>query len=163
MSMHPIKVFCVIFLLIAAAQSNYAMIQEVPFPNLVHSSDLIVIADVEITKTVGTMPSDINVIANLIKVETPIKGEAKIGDKLKIKTYGRIEDFPTFKNGSKLLLFLKKTNDYYEVNQGIQGCWPIKNGIITGMGTGKTVEDIKNAMNTPLPKPQKTNKKPISF
>jgi hypothetical protein len=163
MSMARLKILFAIFILIAASQSTYAMIKEVPFPNLVHSSDLIVIADVEIIKTVGTMASDINVIANLVKVETPIKGETKTGDKLKIKTYGRIEDFPTFKTGSKLLLFLKKINDHYEVNHGIQGCWPIKNGIITGMGTGKTVEDIKTALNTPLPKPKKTNRKPIRF
>lgn len=161
-TMHIIA-FLSLYLTIVTTQSGFAMIQEVPLNKLVHSSELIVVANVEIVKTVGLTPYKTTVIANLIKVENSIKGNTKAGDKIKIKTFGRIEDFPTFNAGSKLLLFLNKVKDHYEVNYGIQGCWPIKNGIITGMGTGKTIEDIKKEIATPIPEKKISTKKPIQF
>lgn len=133
------------------------MQREVSFDYLVSSADAIAVVDVLAIKNVGTLPSGTCVIANLVKVDQPLKGNLAVGEKLKIKTK-TIEDEPFFEKGDKLLLFLKKEKKYYEVIAGICGCWPVNNqGKITGYGTGKTIKDVEkaieeNSQNVPLHK-----------
>jgi hypothetical protein len=131
------------------------MIIEAGLDTLAQEADLVVVADVEAVKIVGQLKSGATVIANLVKVDEPIKGQAAVGEKLKIKTYGLIEDNATLVEGSKVLLFLKKAEDHYLVHLGIQGCWPLdaKTGKLTGMGDGKTLDDVKEAVKKePAPK-----------
>jgi hypothetical protein len=140
-----------------------AMIIEVGLDELAQSADIVVVADVEAVKTVGSLDSGATVIANLVKVDEPIKGEVAVGEKLKIKTYGRIEDNAVLVEKTKVLLFLKKSEDHYLVHYGIQGCWPIdsKTGKLTGMGDGKTLEEVKDAVKKE-PAPQR-HYEPVSL
>lgn len=131
------------------------MIIEVGLDVLAQEADLVVVADVEAVKIVGQLKSGATVVANLVKVDEPIKGLVAVGEQLKIKTYGLIEDNATLVEGSKVLLFLKKAEDHYLVHLGIQGCWPIdpKTGKLTGMGDGKTLDEVKEAVKKePAPK-----------
>lgn len=130
-----------------AAAGGFAMIVPVSVENLAHGADLIVIADVEGVKSAGIMPSGPEVVANLVKVDEPLKGSAAVGEKLKIKTYRLIEDNAELKEGSRVLLFLKKVEDHYEVYYGIQGCWPIeKDGKFSGIADGRTLDEVKEAI-----------------
>ncbi len=149
------KSFAIALIFCLCALGGHAMIIEAGLDVLAQEADLIVVADVEAVKIVGQLKSGATVVANLVKVDEPIKGQAAVGEKLKIKTYGLIEDNATLVEGSKVLLFLKKAEDHYLVHLGIQGCWPIdkKTGRLTGMGDGKTLEDVKEAVKKePAPK-----------
>ena len=157
------KSLALVLLLCLCVCGGHAMIIEAGLDELVQGADLIVVADVEGVKTVGQLESGATVIANLVKVDEPVKGQAAVGEKLKIKTYGMIEDNAELVVGGKVLLFLKKVDDYYKVHLGIQGCWPIdpQTGKLTGMGDGKTLEDVKEAVKRP-PTP-KTVVEPVSL
>jgi hypothetical protein len=144
-----LKLMLALLVTIVVSPQVFSMIREVPLNKLVHSSSIIVVANVEMVKQVGKNEMDLMVMANLLNIENAIKGEIKNGEKIRVKTFAGIEDLPTFKVGSKLLLFLVNKGTFYEVNYGIQGCWPIRNGKLDGMGTGKTIEDIKKEMAAP--------------
>lgn len=158
------KILVLALILCLNVCGGHAMIIEVGLNELAGGSDVIVVADVEAVKTVGKIDSGATVIANLVKVDEPIKGVAAVGEKLKIKTYGLIEDNAELKEGSKVLLFLKKVDDYYTVYYGIQGCWPIdaKTGNLSGMGDGRTIEEVKKAVENPPP-PKAAASEPLSL
>ena len=155
------KTLLVILMSVLVATSANAMVREVSLGYLAHNADLIVRAEIEFTKTVGTLPSGVSVIANQAIVKAVIKGDIKVDEKIRIKTYGNAEDLPTFEAGKLMVLFLKKVDNYYEIFCGIQGVWPIKEGKYLAFGSGKTTEDIKNALEKPeTPKfENKINKK----
>ena len=153
------KTLFALILIFVSISTSQAMVSMVPLNKLSQSSDLIVRVEIEYVKNVGTLPKNVNIIGNLAKVNAVIKGDVKSGDKLKIKTYTNVEDLLTFQVGNLMLLFLIQKDNYYEVNCGIQGAWPIKDGKFYGMGTGKTVEDIKTALSTSIkPLPEKYKK-----
>lgn len=143
------KTLLIVLMAILVATTANAMVREVSLGYLAHNADIIVRAEIEFAKTVGTLPNGLSVIANQATVNAVIKGEVKQGDKLRIKTYGNIEDLPTFEPGKLLVLFLKKVDNYYEVFCGLQGAWPIYEGKFTGFGNGKTTDDIRDALAKP--------------
>lgn len=141
------KNFAVALCFCLIAFGGYAMIEPVSLELLAQGADLVVIADVEGVKSAGILPAGPEVMANLVKVAESLKGGVAVGEKLKIKTYRRIEDNADLVEGSKVLLFLKKVEEHYEVFYGIQGCWPIEtDGRFSGMGDGKTLDAVKEAI-----------------
>lgn len=141
------KIFAMALCFCMIAFGGYSMIEPISLELLAQGADLIVVADVEGVKSAGILPSGPEVMANLVKVDEPLKGGVAVGEKLKIKTYRLIEDNAELVEGSKVLLFLKKVEEHYEVYYGIQGCWPIeKDGKFSGMGDGKTLDAVKEAI-----------------
>ena len=137
---------CLLFLSIFVVTSVNAMIRDISLKELVNRSDVIAVVDVLAVKSVGTLPSGAQVIANLVKVDQPLKGNVAVGEKLKLKTR-TIEVNAAFKKGQKTLLFLKRINNYYEVVAGIAGSWPIEDdGSLYGYGTGNNISDVKKVI-----------------
>ena len=137
---------CLMLFIVFISSSAEAMIRDISLNELIKRSDVVAVVDVLAVKSVGTLPSGAQVIANLVKVNEPLKGDVAIGEKLKLKTR-TIEDNAAFKAGQKTLLFLKKVNNYYEVVSGITGAWPIEDdGSLYGYGSGKNISDVKKAI-----------------
>ena len=135
-----------LFFLLSVLTSVGAMIRDISLNELIERSDVIVVGEVLAVKYVGTLPSGAHVIANLVKVNEPLKGGAAIGEKLKLKTR-TIEDNAAFKKGQKTLLFLKRVKNYYEVVYGVAGTWPIEDdGKLYGYGTGNNISDVRKAI-----------------
>lgn len=135
------------------------MQREVSLEYLVEKSDVIAVVDVIATKCVGTLPSGAQVVANLVKVDQPLKGGVAVGENLKLKTRTMMEDNASFQKGSKVLLFLRRVDNYFEVNFGLCGYWPIdKNGKLTGYGSGKTIKDVEAVIAAPADSEKKSNK-----
>ncbi|PKL50625.1 MAG: hypothetical protein CVV42_02555 [Candidatus Riflebacteria bacterium HGW-Riflebacteria-2] len=145
------KVAVTVFLLIMAV-GGYCMIETLSLEELANRSDVIAMVDVVGVKAVGRLPSKVEVIANLVKVNEPFKGEVAVGENLKIKTWRGIEDNPDLVKGSRVLLFLQRNDNHYIVVNGLQGWWPLdKDGKFMAMGTGKTIEEVKKAIENPPP------------
>ena len=139
---------CLLFFAVFMISSVNAMIRDISLNELIKRSDVIAVVDVLAVKSVGTLPSGAQVVANLVKVNEPLKGSVAIGEKLKLKTR-TIEDNASFKKGQKILLFLKKVDNYYEVVSGIAGSWPIEeDGNLYGYGTGNNIADVKKAIDS---------------
>ena len=137
---------CLILFVVFIFSSADAMIRDISLNELIRRSDVVAVVEVLAVKSVGTLPSGAHVIANLVKVNEPLKGDAAIGEKLKLKTRS-VEDNASFKKGQKTLLFLKKVNNYYEVVSGVAGTWPIEDdGSLYGYGTGNNISDVKKAI-----------------
>lgn len=138
-------IFLVFLLLLIPYESN-AMQRDVSLNYMVSQADIIAIADIIDAKNVGTLDSKIKVFANLVKVDSPLKGNIAVGEKLKIKTTS-FEDDASLYVGKKYILFLKKEKNYYRVAFGCLGNWPIdEKGKISGYGRGKTLKDVENAI-----------------
>ena len=134
--------FVVLICLFGISQLN-AMIKNITLNELVRQADVIAVVDVLAVKSVGNLPSGVLVVANLVKVDQPLKGGVAVGENLKIKTRN-FEDNAAFKKGLKTLLFLKKIDNYYEVVSGIAGSWPVtEEGKLVGYGTGKSISDVE--------------------
>ena len=137
---------CLILFVVIIFSSADAMITDISLNELIKRSDVIAVVDVLAVKSVGTLPSGTHVVANLVKVNEPLKGRVAIGEKLKLKTR-TIEDNASFKEGQRTLLFLKRINNYYEVVAGIAGTWPIEeDGSLYGYGTGNNISDVRKAI-----------------
>ncbi len=142
------KFSLVTFLLVFALVSvgGLAMIETLTLDQMVQGSKVIVLVEVEGTKEVGLTPEGVGIVANLLSVKNSFKGSAKVGDKLKVKTYSRVEDAPQFKKGETFLVFLNPKEKHMEVFNGVQGSWPVDaDGNIGGMGKGKTLDQVKEA------------------
>ena len=152
----PILIY---FLFIILSIPANAMQREVSLEQLVEKSDVIAVVDVIATKSVGTLPSGAQVVANLVKVDQPLKGGVAVGENLKLKTRAMMEDNATFQNGTKVLLFLRRVDNYFEVNFGLCGYWPIdENGKLTGYGSGKTIKDVEAVIAAPADSEKKSKK-----
>jgi hypothetical protein len=137
---------CLLFFAVFIISSADAMIRDISLNELIKRSDVVAVVDVLAVKSVGTLPSGAQVVANLVKVNEPLKGNVAIGEKLKLKTR-TVEDNASFKKGQKILLFLKRVENYYEVVSGIAGTWPIEeDGNLYGYGTGNNIADVKKAI-----------------
>ena len=150
------KLILTLFLLICLLGISRlnAMIKDISLNELVQKADVIAVVDVLAVKSVGTLPSGVVVIANLVKVDQPLKGGVAVGEKLKIKTRD-FEDNAVFKKGLKTLLFLKEIDGYYEVVAGVAGTWPVtEDGKLVGYGTGKNISDVEKVIE------EESNKKP---
>jgi len=144
------KKIAVTFLMLILAVGGYSMIETLSLEELASRSDVIALVDVVGVKAVGRLPSKVEVVANLVKVNEPFKGGVAVGENLKIKTWRGIEDNPALVEGSRVLLFLKRSDSHYTVVNGVQGWWPLEaDGKFSAMGTGKTIEDVKKAIENP--------------
>lgn len=136
-------VLCFVMLTIG----GYAMIETLNLEQLAHGADAIFMVKVSGVKSTGKLPEGPEVMANLCEVTENLKGDAKPGEKVKVKTYSGVTDNATFTEGSTYLLFLKKTDSHYEIFNGLQGCWPVaRDGSFSGMGHGKNLDQVKAAI-----------------
>jgi len=126
---------------------GYAMIETMNLEQLAHGADLIVSGSISAVKSTGKMPDGPEIMANQFEVKECLKGDIAVGDKLKIKTLRGIEDNVEFVEGRNYLLFLRTVENHYEVFNSPQGSWPIESdGSFSAMGHGKTVEQVKTAI-----------------
>lgn len=124
----------------------YGMIKPVSLDELVDRSDVIAVVNVLAVKNVGTLPSGNEVIANLVSINQPLMGNVAVGERLKLKTFS-MEDNAVLKPKTRVLLFLRRVKDYYEITSGIAGAWPINdNDVISGYGSGKTIDDVEKSI-----------------
>ncbi|MBU1106073.1 MAG: hypothetical protein KKB51_05335 [Candidatus Riflebacteria bacterium] len=145
------KYLAVTVLMTLFAVGGYCMIETLSLEELVQSSDVVVMVDVIGVKSVGKLPSEVEVIANLVKVNEPLKGNVAVGESLKIKTYRGIEDNPDLVEGSRVLLFLRRNENHFTVSNGIQGWWPVgEDGKFMAMGKNKTLDEVKEAIKLPI-------------
>ncbi|MGM0599375.1 MAG: hypothetical protein ACQETH_06115 [Candidatus Rifleibacteriota bacterium] len=143
------KKFIFLISLVLITLGGHAMIQTLSLSELAADSDIIAFASVVAIKNTGKTPQGVDVVANLVRLEEPLKGNIAAGEKVKIKTFAGVEDNVAFDEGQRYLLFLKKHEDFYFVTNQVQGSWPVeKDGKFAGMGTGKTLEDVKSAIET---------------
>jgi len=135
-----------------------AMIRTLPVDELVRTSDFIVIAEVEKVSTLGTsrLTGDYTIthLKNDLKLMEAIKGSWPPDETIVIKTVkpekGWLEDNVELPPpGSRVLLFFVTDGrgNIRPVN-GIQGIWPLKEGKPMGMGTGKSIDDIREKVRT---------------
>ncbi|EKD84137.1 MAG: hypothetical protein ACD_39C00220G0003 [uncultured bacterium] len=136
---------------------GYCMIETLSLETLVQNSDVIAMVDVVGVKSVGRLPSKVEVVANLVTVNEPLKGEVAVGESLKIKTYRGIEDNPSLVEGSRVLLFLNRADNHFTVVNGVQGWWPVgEDGKFMAMGKGKSLDEVKEAIKqSPQAKPSR--------
>ncbi|EKD81960.1 MAG: hypothetical protein ACD_39C01550G0005 [uncultured bacterium] len=130
----------------------FAMIRTIPFPELVKTSEAIVIASIvdqeiqpgeKIAKTTTSLT-----------VEKVLKGEIKAEEPLKFTTPGTREhpvlDRPVFPvKGEKVLLFLVKNEEgTWRLQNGIQGLWPLEAGTdkTLGMGFNYSIKQIEEEL-----------------
>lgn len=140
------KLILVLFLL-AVTVGGYSMIETLSLDQLAFNSDQVVFGTVVGVKVTGKTPEGVKVVANLIEVTEVLKGELIVGGKVKIKTFSGVEDNVAFVPGQKYLLFLQKAEGFYSVTNFVQGAWQLeKDGKFLGMGTGKSLESVKNAI-----------------
>lgn len=134
-------------LVLIGLKGGYAMIETLNLEQLVHGADLIVTGSIAGVKSGGNETSGVEVIANLFEVKDCLKGDLAAGEKLKIKTWRGIEDNVEFVEDRRYLLFLRRVENYYEVFNSPQGSWPVEtDGSFSAMGYGKTLEQVKSAL-----------------
>jgi hypothetical protein len=151
------RVAIVVFALaVAAAVPVRGMIRTLPLLELVTQSDVIVTAVVEKVTEAGK-GSDVGglAVANLrneLRALEPLKGSWPAGTPIVLSTIkprkGWLEDNVEIPPpASQVLLFLGKDKDgkLVPVN-GIQGVWPMEAGRLLGMGFGKSLADVRNAV-----------------
>ena len=146
------KILVAALIMLTLTIGGNAMIETVTTTQLARGADLVVLADVVGVKSLGLKEKNLEVIANLVKVNEPLKGNAAVGEDLKIKTWRGIEDSVILKEGTRVLLFLKKIDNHFTIFNGPQGCWQVdKDGQFTGMGKDITMDQGKEAIATPAP------------
>ena len=141
------KKLCLILLLVTISIGGFAMIETLSLEQLAAESDLIVQATVLGVKETGKTPEGVEICANLAEISEVLKGELAIGEKIKIKTFPGFEDGVKLIQRNQYILFLQKKDNYYMVTNSVQGCWGIdEKGNFTGMGTGKSLTEVKKAI-----------------
>lgn len=134
-------------IMMAITLGGHAMIETLSLEQLASESDLIVSVRMLGVKETGKTPEGVEIQANLAEIAATHKGELKVGDKIKIKTFPGFEDGVSFTENKSYLLFLQKQDSYYIVTNSVQGTWEVdENGSFMGMGTGKTLQDVKKAI-----------------
>jgi len=131
------KLNLTVFLALLVAISACAMIETLPFPQLVKSAEFILIA-----KVTATAPAKEGFIKNTLTVEKSLKGEWATDEPLELTAADAkkmaFEDMITLPEGNqRILLFLKKGTDgsLLFVN-GIQGVWPLEEKTDRTLGMG---------------------------
>ncbi len=141
------KKLWLLLLLLAVTIGGSAMIETLTLEDLAAGSDLIVSVTVLGVKETGKTPEGVEVCANLVEVAAVHKGDLNPGEKIKIKTFPNFEDGVKLTEKREFLLFLKKEDNFFLVNNAVQGCWELDdNGKFTGMGTDYTLDDVKKAI-----------------
>ncbi|MBU1107862.1 MAG: hypothetical protein KKB51_14405 [Candidatus Riflebacteria bacterium] len=133
--------------LVLLTAGGYAMIETMSLEQLSHGADMVVTGSIVGVKLTGKQPDGTEVMANLFEIKECLKGEIAVGEKLKIKTWRGIEDNVEFAEGKSYLLFLRSVEGHYEVFNSPQGSWPVESdGTFSAMGHGKTIEQVKTAI-----------------
>ncbi|MDD2467579.1 MAG: hypothetical protein PHI97_26655 [Desulfobulbus sp.] len=137
------------------ATSACAMIRTLPFPDLVQSAYVIVIAKV-IEKVSGPKSKHgYHQIKNILMPEKVLKGDLTIHETFEIltpNTKGKWrEDMVTFPDkGCRVILFLKKRTSEgpFNIVNGIQGLWPLQDGSnkTLGMGFRYSIGDVEKEL-----------------
>ena len=70
---------CLLLFVVFIFSSADAMIRDISLNELIKRSDVVAVVDILAVKSVGTLPSGAQVIANLVKVNEPLKGNVAIG------------------------------------------------------------------------------------
>jgi hypothetical protein len=126
---------------------GYAMIETLSLEQLAHGADLIVTGRIAGIRAGEKQVDGVEVVANLFEVKECLKGAIAAGEKVRIRTLRGIEDNVEFVEGRSYLLFLRSVDSYYEVFNSPQGSWPVeKDGSFSAMGHGKTIEQVKSAI-----------------
>ena len=150
------KYFLIVTTMLLITIGGMAMIETLSLEQLAHGADLVVKGRISSVKPAGRLPEGPEVLACLCEVEETLKGDPKVGENIKIKNYRGIEDYPELTEGASYLFFLKKSENHFELFNGVQGCWPIdKDGRFQGMGYGKSIDQVKAVLDSiPLKQPR---------
>ncbi len=142
------RILSTLALILILCGGIHAMIQTLSLTDLVAGSDLIVLASLKRSAETGKTPEGLSTIENILVVAEVLKGGVKPGAELTVTTLGGFEDEVVFAPRQKGVLFLKKAGeDRYEVNNLVQGWWPLgRDDAPTGMGTGITLDEVKEAV-----------------
>ncbi len=147
------KTSILILMIIFLGMPVLAMIRTLPLPQLVDSAESIVIARVVEKNVFMKENNDVPFTTASFKVEQTLKGELKFAQKIKLTAVGSEEkpmlDSPAFpKKGEAVLLFLVKKGDSWQLNNGIQGMWPIeaKTERTLGMGLRYSINQVKEEL-----------------
>jgi len=133
--------------LVMLSIGGYAMIETLSLEQLAHGADLVVSGKIAGVRAVEKQADGVEVVANLFEIKECLKGGIAAGEKIRIKTWRGIEDSVEFVEGRSYLLFLRSVDGNYEVFNSPQGSWPIeKDGSFSAMGLGKTIEQVKTAI-----------------
>ena len=126
-------------------QGGFAMIQTLPLDQLVGSSDLIVVASLKSSRDLQKDTAGFVHVEQLVSVKQVLKGAAAPDEDLTFETLRGFEDSPRLSKGAPYILFLKKNAaGAWEVNNLVQGAWPLAgDGKCLGMGTGQTLDSLK--------------------
>ena len=141
------------------ATSVCAMIRTLPFPDLVKSAHVIVIA--KVIKKVSGPKSKYGYpqIKNILMSEKVLKGDLAIHETFEIltpNTKGKWrEDVVILPDkGRRVILFLKKRTheDPFNIVNGIQGLWPLQEGSnkTLGMGFRYSINDIEKELRSDI-------------
>lgn len=134
-------------LMVMLSIGGYAMIETLSLEQLAHGADLIVAGRVAGVRAGEKQADGVDVVANLFEVRECLKGAIAVGEKIRIRTLRGIEDNVEFVEGRSYLLFLRSVDSHYEVFNSPQGSWPVeKDGSFSAMGHGKTIEQVKSAI-----------------
>jgi len=134
-------------LMVMLCLGGYAMIETLSLEQLAHGADLIVTGKIAGVRAVEKQADGVEVVANLFEIKECLKGSIAAGEKIKIKNWSGIEDNVEFVKDRNYLLFLRSVDGNYEVFNSPQGCWPIESdGSFSAMGHGKTIEQVKSAI-----------------
>ena len=134
------------------AMPALSMIRTLPFPDLVKTSEVIVIATVAAQEV---LPGEkIAKTTTSLTVEKVLKGEIKAEESLQFTTPGTkerpVRDRPVFPGqGERVLLFLVKNDEgSWRLQNGIQGLWPLEAGSdkTLGMGFNYSIEKIQEEL-----------------
>ncbi len=143
------KVALIMFFLLQIAE---AKIRFMPQEQLVKTAEYIVVAKVQNSsdsgKTIQWRSASGSIVNNELLTIESIKGNLLLDKAFVLNTLkfdGRMEDNVKLPSkGRKVLLFLEKNEkgELKSVN-GIQGVWPMKNGKLAGIGSGTTLEQVR--------------------
>jgi len=134
-------------LMVMLCMGGYAMIETLSLEQLAHGADLIVTGRIAGIRAGEKQADGVDVVANLFEIRECLKGTIAAGEKIRIRTLRGIEDNVEFDEGRSYLLFLRSVDSHYEVFNSPQGSWPVeKDGSFSAMGHGKTIEQVKSAI-----------------
>ncbi|PKL50295.1 MAG: hypothetical protein CVV42_03305 [Candidatus Riflebacteria bacterium HGW-Riflebacteria-2] len=133
--------------LVMLSMGGYAMIETLSLEQLAQGADLVVSGRIAGVRAGETKTDGVEVVASLFEIKECLKGGSAAGEKIRIRTWRGIEDNVDFVEGKSYLLFLRAVDNHYEVFNSPQGSWPVEaDGSFSGMGHGKSIEQVKAAI-----------------
>lgn len=143
----------ILIALIFLVQNSVAYIRFMPTEQLVKSSEYIVVASMQSVYNTGRKQrwrgAEAHIVENKLIVIESLKGTMPAKKTFVLNTLKFDEwmedNVKLPSQGKEILLFLKrdKKNELKPVN-GIQGVWRMRNGEPSGIGSGKTLQQIRD-------------------